>query len=392
EVLLRRVRRVRVPHSGQALRLRPAHAVHPAVRRAGHEGDRADDERPEERAAVRAARAVAEGRHARQGRQGQAPPHAPRRHQNAAQGPHGGLRPPPLRPTRRTRKGHPRRRRRTHRGHQAIPVRRPRLRVGPARDAAQRAGAARAAGEEFRGQRSEFRSCRERLLAELRTPHSELRHQVQRAGFRTAPPRGHDELFDGRVARHERVDDAVRAVLVGQEGRDGDAGARPRPVPAGLDRLRRVLLRRGADRRVRPAADDAQAGHGLRLPGAAQGADRQARQGAAALHEPAHGPPARPADPAQADEREQADLHHHRRPADRARRGGLRLPAVPPLPEEHRRDAEGSRHGRTRGLPDQHVRPDRGLLGHGLGRLRRPAHQADQGRRLLHQQRRARVL
>ena len=47
--------------------------------------------------------------------------------------------------------------------------------------------------------------------------------------------------------------------------------------------------------------------------------------------------------------------------------------------------------GRPRGLPHQHVRADRGLLGHGLGRLRRPAHEADQGRRLLHEQRRAGV-
>ena len=44
---------------------------------------------------------------------------------------------------------------------------------------------------------------------------------------------------------------------------------------------------------------------------------------------------------------------------------------------------------RARRLPHQHLRPDRRLLGHGLGRLRRPTHQAHQRRRVLHEQRRA---
>ena len=110
-------------------------------------------------------------------------------------------------------------------------------------------------------------------------------------------------------------------------------------VSAGLDRLRRLLFRREQDSRSRPAAVDAQAGDGFRLPGPAEGADRSAFQSAAALHEPAHGPAACPADSPQADQREQADLHHHRRPAHRSRRRGFRLPALSARPAQHARHA-----------------------------------------------------
>ena len=118
--------------------------------------------------------------------------------------------------------------RRTHRRDQAVPVRRPRLRAGPAPDAAQRADPPRPAA---------------------RTTSAKIKFDEQR--LRAAPARGRDELLDRRPARHERLDDALRAVPVGQEGRDGDAGAGPREVPAGLDRLRRLLLRRRQDPRGR---------------------------------------------------------------------------------------------------------------------------------------------
>ena len=66
---------------------------------------------------------------------------------------------------------------------------------------------------------------------------------------------------------------------------------------AGLARFRRLLFRRHANSGTRAPAGDAQAGLDLRLPGSPARADRQARCRAAALHEPAHGPPDGPADP-----------------------------------------------------------------------------------------------
>ena len=55
---------------------------------------------------------------------------------------------------------------------------------------------------------------------------------------------GTTSLLHRRPPRHVRLDDALRPVPLRQESRDGHAGAGPHALPAGLDRLRRLLLRR----------------------------------------------------------------------------------------------------------------------------------------------------
>ena len=217
--------------------------------------------------------------------------------------------------------------------------------------------------------------------------------QVRRTRFRAAPARRHDQLLDGGVARPERVDDALRPVSGRQEGGDGDAGAGPHEVPAGLDRL--VGFYSGANRipesqlpvaMPKPVTIyDYQVK--LKVPLAINWT--KAPQHFTNLHMGLQ--LARRILQKRGGDNKQIFIITDGQPTAHVDGDFVHL-LYPPDPRSTVATLKEAVLGGPRRLPHQHLRTDRRLLGHGLGRLRRPADEAHQGRRLLHQQRRPREL